>query len=138
MKKLAKLFVFMGIFNLIMLVGVFGWLAFSLVIPSFEGTGITVVDFFKDEIDQEKLKKFEENIYTRSEKLGSETARKFVDKIEIFFPNPNFSYSNMQKSEYPFPEVNYNKELEKVAEKALNKALQDLNETDVKNKAARN
>lgn len=136
MRKIGKMLLFMFVFNLIASFSIFGYLGFSLVAPSLEGTELTVFDLFKKDIESEKLAKFEENMMERSDKLGKKTGAKIVNCLEKLFPSPDFDYSKIPAPEYPYPSADEVLEMQnQQAQEGIKEGLQILDQTEQKNKA---
>ena len=89
MKKLFKVIAFIFIFNLIMVSSLYGWVAYSVIVPSLSETGITVMDLiFKKNIDPEKAQTIQRNIDARSAKLGNDAADNVLKGLTaLFVPN---------------------------------------------------
>jgi len=137
MKKIGKILLYMIIFNFIFSSSILGWLGFSLIFPSLEGTGLTVFDLFKKEIEPEKLNKFEENIMIQSKKLGKETGKKITKGLEVLFPSPDFNFSKIPAPEYPYPSVDAILKIQNEQSKiGIKNGLKYLEETEKENKSS--
>ena len=91
-KKLFKVIAFIFILNFIMVSSLFGWVAYSVIVPSIAGTGITVMDLiFNKNIDTEKAQKIQQNIDVKSAKLGNEAADKVLKGLSALFVPSNVS-----------------------------------------------
>ena len=92
MKKLFKVIAFIFIFNFIMVSSLFGWVAYSVIVPSLAGSGTTVMDLIFDKnINTEKAQKIQQNIDVRSEKLGNDAADKVLKGLTALFVPSNVS-----------------------------------------------
>lgn len=105
MKKLLKIFLFGIILNFIIGLSFIACISYVFLVPSLEGTNITLDDFFKKELDPEKYEKLEHNISVISKHLGKESAKKLYKSLEKLFPSPDFDYSEIPAAEYPFPSI---------------------------------
>ena len=91
-KKLFKVIAFIFIFNFIMVSSLYGWVAYSVIVPSLAETGITVMDLiFKKNIDPEKAQQIQQNINVRSAKLGNDAADKVLKGLTALFVPSNAS-----------------------------------------------
>ena len=73
-----------------MISSLFGWVAYSVIVPSLAGTGITVMDLiFNKKINTEKAQKIQQNIDVRSAKLGNDAADKVLKGLTVLFVPSN-------------------------------------------------
>lgn len=83
-----------------MVSSLYGWVAYSVIVPSIAGTGITVMDLiFNKNIDPEKAQKIQQNIDVRSAKLGNDAADKVLKGLTALFVPSNVS--NVPDAKYP-------------------------------------
>ena len=121
MKKLFKVIAFIFIFNFIMVSSLFGWVAYSVIVPSLAGTGITVMELiFNKNINTEKAQKIQQNINIRSAKLGNNAADKVLKGLTALFVPSNVS---------KVPDVKYptldEKKINEIQTRALQKGTEE-------------
>lgn len=121
MKKLFKVIAFVFIFNFIMVSSLFGWVAYSVIVPSLAGTGITVMDLiFNKSIDTEKAQKIQQNIDVRSAKLGNDAADKVLKGLTALFVPSNVS----KVTDVKYPTLDENK-INEIQGRALQKGKEE-------------
>ena len=121
MKKLFNVIAFVFIFNFIMVSSLFGWVAYSVIVPSLAGTGITVMDLiFNKSIDTEKAQKIQQNIDVRSAKLGNDAADKVLKGLTALFVPSNVS----KVTDVKYPTLDENK-INEIQGRALQKGKEE-------------
>lgn len=138
MKGIFKFFVIVVIMNLIGGVSFLGYMAFSLVSPSFEETGITLSDLYQKHLSPEKYALLQQNLEKRSSQLGKESAQKLVEGFKVIFPLKPYDVSKMPKIEYPYPSSD---EIMKMnnsnVQKGIEQGLKNLEDMEKNNQAIR-
>ena len=139
MKKLFKVFSFVIIMNLILSFGFLGWFGYSLIFPSFEGTGITLTDLFKKNLTPEKYEKLNNNVASRSKELSEKSSQILIKGLEKLFPSRDFDYSKVPAAEYPYPSIDEVLKMnEENAQKGIEQGLKYLEESEKKNQVIKN
>lgn len=130
MKKIVKVLAFIFIANFLMGSSLYGWVAYSVIVPSLAGTGITITDLvFKKNLDPEMAMKLQQNVNERSVKLGNDAASKVLKGFTILFVPSNLSKSTNVK--YPaLDEKAINDIQAKAVQKGLEEGLQNLKDAD--------
>ena len=136
MKKLFKILAFMLALNFIIGSSLYGWVAYSVVLPSLEGTGITITDLiFKKDIDPVMAQKLQQNVNARGLKLGNDTADKFLYGFTTLLVPSN---SNVPAVNYPpLDEKTINDIQAAAAKKGTEEGLQILKDAEIKFDAIR-
>ncbi|HZK53240.1 MAG TPA: hypothetical protein VFC84_03430, partial [Desulfosporosinus sp.] len=122
---LFKVIAFIFIFNFIMISSLYGWVAYSVIVPSLAETGITVMDLiFKKNIDPEKAQEIQQNIDVRSAKLGNDAADKVLKGLTaLFVPS---KVSKVPQVKYPTLDE---KKINEIQARALQKGTEEGQQT---------
>lgn len=132
MKKLFKIILFIFIVNFIMGSSLYGWVAYSVILPSLAGTGITITDLILNkDVDPMKAKILQQNIEEKSKKLGNDAADKVLKGFTtLFVPS---SLANKPDVKYPaLDEKTINDIQAKAVQKGTEEGLQTLIEAEKK------
>ena len=137
MKKILKGFIFLGLINLALMVGFFGFATCNIVSKSFDGTGIKLIDFVTDSVSQEQYDLIQKKMEQNSSELGKSTAKKFESFFSVFVPKP-IDVSKMPQVPYPYtPPSTVVDQNNKIAEDGFKQGLEILKQSEAANEAAK-
>lgn len=130
-KKFFKFFIVLCLICTMLGFSIMVYTGYTLIVPAFEGTGITFTDFFKKEWEDEKIEKLEENLAKRNEIVSNEYVR-FVENLiyGIFLPgkDPGDFKMNIEKRTYTDDDIN--KAIEE-ADKSFQESLKEYLEGEI-------
>ena len=113
-----------------MLSSLFGWVAYSVIVPSLAGTGVTVTDLILNKtIDPAKAKILQHNIDLRSAKMGNDATDIVTEALTKLFVPSNVAKISVVKNP-PLNEKTINEIQAEAVQKGTEEGLQTMKDAE--------
>lgn len=136
-KKIAKIWAILFIFNVICGIGFFGYYFFSVFRPAIKGADVSLIDLIKSDLTHEQEVKLDNLLKENGHRIGSNAADKVKGVLLKLVPPVKYdSETKNTDNKYPTPSevVDINNEKTK---DSLKKGLEIINQMDKENEAVR-